>query len=101
MFATQKLSTQDALILLNTRRLPGRVTAGEAAVLLGFQDHDIPVLLAGKLLRPLGDPAPNSPKHFSSAAIESAAADPEWLSRATKTLARYWQTKNARKSASV
>ncbi len=98
MFATQKLSTQEALSLLDCRRLPGRVTAGEAAVLLGFQDHDVPVLCGAKLLKPLGEPAANSPKHFASAEVEAAAGNTQWLSRATKTLARYWRRKNARKN---
>jgi hypothetical protein len=67
MFAARKVGNlQDAMVLLNCRRLPGRLNTTEAAVLLGFQEHDIPVLIAGKLLTPLGRPAPNAPKYFAA-----------------------------------
>lgn len=87
----------DAFRLLNVRRLPGRLTAEETAVLLGFRDHDIPVLLAAKLLKPLGQPAANSVRFFASADVQARAADPAWLARSTQTLYRHWQGKNARK----
>ena len=45
-----------------------RVDGRQAASLLGFQPHDIPVLVAAKLLQPLGKPVAN--------AIELAAAGP-------------------------
>ena len=100
MFAVKKISTvQDALALLNCRRLPARLTTGEAAVLLGFQEHDVAPLLAAKLLVPLGKPAPNSPKYFAAVEIHMLAQDREWLDRATKTLAKYWLNKNSRKKS--
>lgn len=46
-------SAQDAFALLNCRRLPARLNATEAAVLLGFKEHDIAPLVAVKLLIPL------------------------------------------------
>ena len=55
---------QDAMALLNCRRLPGRLNATETAVLLGFQEHDIPALIAGKLLTPLGRPCPLSSRQL-------------------------------------
>jgi hypothetical protein len=100
MFAVKKISTfQDALALLNCRRLPARLTTGEVAVLLGFQEHDLAPLVAAKLLVPLGKPAPNSPKYFAAVEIDLLAQDREWLDRATKTLAKYWQNKNRRKKS--
>ena len=56
---------QRALSLLNCRRLPGRLNTTEAAILLGFQEHDIPALTFAKLLAPLGKPATNAPKYFA------------------------------------
>ena len=91
---------QDAVALLNCRRLPGRLNATETAVLLGFQEHDIPALVAGKLLTPLGKPAANAPKYFASVDVVNAAQDREWLSHATRMLSRYWSEKNGRKRAS-
>ena len=96
MLAGQKVrNLQDATALLNCHRLPGRLNTTEAAVLLGFQEHDIPVLIAAKLLTPLGKPAPNAPKYFAAVDILNAAQEREWLSRATRLLSRYWSEKNS------
>jgi hypothetical protein len=40
---------------LSVLQLPARVMAEEAAWLLGFAPHDIPVLVMAGLLKPLGD----------------------------------------------
>lgn len=102
MFSTKKInSSQDILSLMNCRRLPARLSTGEASAILGFQEHDIAPLIAAKMLNPLGKPAPNAPKYFASVDILAAAEDREWLSQATRALARYWQGKNARKKAHV
>ena len=99
MFAGRKApNLQDALALLNCRRLPGRLNTAETAVLLGFQEHAIPALIAGKLLAPLGKPAANAPKYFAAVDVLNAAQDREWLSQATRALSRYWSEKNGRKS---
>ena len=79
------------------RRLPARLSTGETAVLLGFQEHDIAPLIAAKLLAPLGKPAPNAPKYFATVDVVAAAQDREWLSQATRALARHWRIKNSRK----
>jgi hypothetical protein len=84
--------------LFNARRLPGRVDTRETAALLGFQDHDIPVLVAGKLLTPLGKPALNSPKYFAAVDVEAATKNAEWLSKATRVLSNYWKQRNGRKT---
>ena len=72
---------------LNTVRLPARLDSIEAA-LLGFREHDIPILTRAKLLRPLGNPAPNSGKYFSAVALEALAKDEAWLARATRFMTR-------------
>jgi hypothetical protein len=93
------VTAQEKLALLNCRRLPGRLNTSEAALLLGFQEHDIALLIAAKLLVPLGKPAPNAPKYFAAVQIAERASDSEWLSSATKQLARHWRRKNGRKQA--
>lgn len=98
MFPTKKLNNiQDILSLMNCRRLPARLTTGETSAILGFQEHDIAPLVAAKLLTPLGKPAPNAPKYFATVDIQAAAQDRDWLSQATRTLAKYWQGRNERK----
>jgi hypothetical protein len=100
MFSAKQISSgQEILALLNCRRLPARLSTGETAVLLGFQEHDIAPLIAAKLLAPLGKPAPNAPKYFATVDILAAAQDREWLSQATRALARHWRIKNSRKKS--
>jgi len=100
MFSTKKLNgSHDILSLMNCRRLPARLSTGEASAILGFQEHDIAPLIAAKMLNPLGKPAPNAPKYFASVDVLAASQDREWLSLATRALAKYWQGKNARKKA--
>jgi hypothetical protein len=89
---------QEKFVMLNCRRLPGRLNTSEAALLLGFQEHDIAVLVAAKLLVPLGKPALNAPKYFAAVEIAARASDSEWLSGATKQLTKHWLRKNQRKS---
>jgi hypothetical protein len=97
MFSSKELSNSKEIhLLLNCHRLPGRLTTGETAVVLGFREHDMAILVAAKMLRPLGEPAPNSPKYFASVDIVGFAQDPAWLSKATKLVAKYWQGKNER-----
>ena len=91
-------SASEAVALLNCRRLPGRLNSTEAALLLGFQEHDISALVAARLLAPLGKPAPNSPKYFAAVMVETLARDCEWLGQATKALAKHWLVKNHRKT---
>ena len=96
MLATKSHNQQEVFALLNCRRLPGRLNTTETAVLLGFQEHDIPVLVATKLLNPLGKPAANSPKFFGAAEVLLLATNHEWLGKATRAIAAHWQKKNAK-----
>ena len=93
-------SLQDALAVLNCRRLPARLNTSEVAILLGFQEHDIAPLIAARLIAPLGKPAPNAPKYFATVEIERCAQDADWLSQATRALSKHWLGKNSRKAAS-
>ena len=81
--------------VLDRLRLPARLDSAQSAELLGFQEHDIPVLVRGKLLHYLGkDLSPNSRKFFSSAELQGLADNREWLAKATQAVARTWQEKN-------
>jgi hypothetical protein len=96
MLASRSASTvQEKLAVLNCRRLPARLNTSETAVVLGFQDHDIPVLVAARLLAPLGKPAQNAPKYFAAVEILEKGEDKQWLSVATKAVANRWVAKNA------
>jgi len=79
--------------MLNLRRLPGRMDVSQVAAITGFSDHDVPVLVKGGLLKPLGSPSPNAPKYFCAAEIEALAKDRSWLDKATRCLTRHWKMK--------
>jgi hypothetical protein len=87
MFVAKRVGNlQETQPVLNCRRLPGRLNMAETAVLLGFQEHDIAALILGKLLAPLGKPAPNSPKYFASVDVLNAAQDRDWLSQVRRRM---------------
>jgi len=81
------------------RSLPARIPSETVAKLLGFEKHDIKVLVSNKLLKPLGKPAPNAPKRFAKIDIFRLTFDTAWLSQATKTITTNWKNKNSRKTA--
>ncbi len=99
--ARHQCGVQEAVALLNCRRLPGRLKPAETALLLGFQEHDVATLVAARLLAPLGKPAPNAPKYFAAVELEELARSRDWLAQATKALAKFWLGKNHRKKTGI
>ena len=95
--ATQPYFNRNGNEILAWPRLPGRLKAEEAAVILGFNSHDIPVLVAAGLLKPLGNPASNAVKYFASEDIQALARDPKWLHRATKATYDFWAGQNKKR----
>ena len=77
---------------------PARLTVEQAAWLLGCQPHDVPILVANRLLRPLGNPPPNGIKFFATSDLLELAKDRSWLAKLTNTVNQHWRAKNARKS---
>lgn len=78
-------------------RLPARLTAEQVAWVLNCQPHDVPVLVAAKLLKPLGNPSPNSVKYFAVLELLELAKDRAWLVKITGALNQHWQKKNIAK----
>tara|TARA_B100000676_G_C17339719_1_gene465503 strand:- start:54 stop:344 length:291 start_codon:yes stop_codon:yes gene_type:complete len=74
-------------------KIPGRLTAEQAAGILGFASHDMPTLVKHKLLIPLGQPTQRSTKYFAAVEVFRCAADTKWLSRATKVASGNWRVK--------
>ena len=85
---------------LSVRRLPARLTAEQAAQLLGFAAHDIPVLIKARLLKCLGNPVPNSVKHFARYQLEELGNDVSWLNKATAAVSECWRQQNAKRTRS-
>jgi hypothetical protein len=88
-----------ALRFLSIRRLPHRLGKNETAWLLGFNPPDIPILVAHKLLKPLGHPPANACKYFDTGELEALREDKAWRVRATDVILQYWQGKNQRKAS--
>lgn len=83
------------LILLG--QLPARLTAGQAAWVLNCQAHDVPILVMARLLKPLGNPTPNSVKYFASMEVLELAKDRTWLAKVTNAVGQHWKQKNLHK----
>jgi hypothetical protein len=78
-------------------QLPARLSSEQAAWVINCQVHDIPVLLAARLLKPLGNPAANAIKFFSAAELLALAKDKAWLVKVTNAVNHHWQRHNAGK----
>lgn len=78
-------------------QLPARLTAEQAAWVLNCQSHDVPILVVARLLKPLGNPPPNSVKFFAATEVLDQAKDRTWLAKVTNALNQHWQNKNAAK----
>jgi hypothetical protein len=75
---------------------PVRLTAEETGWVLNCQPHDIPALVASRLLKPLGDPPVNGIKFFCTAEVLELAKDRSWLKKITTTLYQHRHQQNSR-----
>ena len=78
-------------------QLPARLTTEQAAWAINCQAHDVPILVAARLLKPLGNPRPNTVKYFAANEVLELSKDRTWLAKVTNALNQHWQNKNAAK----
>jgi len=76
-------------------KAPARLSIEQAAWVLGFHEHDIPVLVSVGLLKPLGRPAKNGSKYYAFVELESLRSDTRWLAKACDAISNHWRGKNA------
>src|SRR5262249_8410803 len=81
--------------------LPARLTTEQAAWVLNCQAHDVPILVASRLLKPLGSPQPNSVKYFATIEILELVKDRAWLARMTNAVSQHWREKNRKKNGAA
>jgi hypothetical protein len=93
----QRMRDEQHRFLSLLGQLPVRLTAEQAAWVLNCQVHDIPILIASRLLKPLGNPVANSVKFFAAADILAHAKDRSWLEKVTATIGTHWHKQNSRK----
>jgi hypothetical protein len=77
--------------------LPARLTAEQVAWVLNCQAYDVPILVAARVLKPLGNPPPNSVKFFAASELLELVEDRTWLAMVTNALNQHWQKRNAAK----
>lgn len=78
-------------------QLPARLTAEQAAWVINCQSHDVPLLVAARLLKPLGNPAANGIKFFAASELLELVKDRAWLVKVTNAVNQHWHRQNARK----
>lgn len=61
------------------------------------QSHDIPILVAARLLKPLGNPPANGIKFFCTADVQELAKDRNWLTKVSTAIHQHWHRQNALK----
>jgi hypothetical protein len=74
---------------------PARLGINETAWLMGFNEHDIPVLVSVGLLKPLGRPTATGSKYFATVELQNLRNDTRWLAKASDAIVNYWRTKNS------
>lgn len=80
-------------------QLPARLTVEQTAWVLNCQAHDVPALVAARLLKPLGNPPANGIKFFATAEVLELAKDEKWLNRVTVAINQHWHKQNARRKS--
>ena len=88
--------TEQQTEFLGWKMIPVRLDATRTAWFLGFDPHEVPVLVGSGLLKPLGHPARNSTKFFATETLEQFRRDEKWLAR-VRELRRWTQQQFARK----
>ena len=81
-------------------QLPARLTSEQAGWVLNCQPHDIPALIAARLLEDLPGLTivhQNSTKYFATADVLELTKDRAWLVKVSNTICQHWQKQNARK----
>jgi hypothetical protein len=64
---------------------------------LNCQPHDVPILVAARLLKPLGNPSPYNVKFFAESELLEQVEDRAWLAKVTNALNQHWKIRNAAK----
>src|SRR5262245_35862566 len=78
-------------------QLPARLTVEQTAWVLNCQAHDMAILVAARLLKPLGNPPPNAIKFFATTDVLEVIKDRAWLAKMTNTVNTHWRHQNARR----
>lgn len=64
---------------------------------MNCERHDVPVIAAAKIIKPIGDPVGNATKHYLTQEIIELSRNRAFLTRMENAIHQYWRGKNARK----
>ncbi len=92
-FTFNSVSSQKDFLRLGTS--PAWLGINEAAWLLGFNGHDIPVLVSGGLLKSLWRPTATGSKYFAAVELQALRTDVRWQAKASDAIANHWRFKNS------
>lgn len=92
-----QMNAEKEKLLRLANGLPGRLSCEQTAWILGFEAHEIPILISVGLLRPLGHPPVNGGKFFDLDEVERLRHDAKWKARASDAIVQHWRRKNGRK----
>ncbi len=82
-------------IILTLLRPPHRLSTQQTADVLQFRDKDaIGILVAARMLKPLGSPPKGAPLWFSTSVILKLADNTAWLDKATRIVREHVKEKN-------
>jgi hypothetical protein len=84
-----------ARIILTLLRLPGKIDAEIAAILVGFNKEDMPILARRKLLVPLNAYGTNTVKVYATVEVLAFAANRALLAKATRAVYEANRAKNS------
>ena len=79
------------------KAIPAHLMAEQAAWGLNCQPHDVPTLVAARLLKLPGNPLPNGIKFFAASELLELVKDRAWLVKVTNAVNQHWHKQNARK----
>lgn len=95
-FSVAHLSVRE---FLQVRHLPGRYCAWQFAAFAGCETHHVPIIIAARLIKPLGNPPVNAPKFFSREEVLRLTSDERWLAKMSDALVSHWAKRNSKKKA--
>ena len=82
--------------ILSCTRLPGIIDSGNTAILLGINARIIPILVAKKLLKPVGrQHKRRQVYYFHYQEVESCRNNRNWYDKIKEIESVYWETTNA------
>jgi hypothetical protein len=84
-------------LFLSLHFYPSRPHTEHAPWYLGFQPHELPILLGQKLIKACGHPPVSGVKYFATVYLERLKTDERWMDRASGAIIKYWRGKNSRR----